>query len=166
MYKRSFVLFLSYFNRNRDYFECHEVLEEHWKDVAPGERHHELVGFIQLATGLYHWRRGNFRGAQTILKKAEAHLLMHPSSDYYDGIDIANTLEKLADCRTAVAHQHAFSPFEIVITDSQLLAEVQAVTLPTYSEQFIMHKHTLRNRDDVILLRKQNLRQKQKLRGQ
>lgn len=166
MYKRSFVLFLSYFNRNRDYFECHEVLEEHWKDVAAGERHHELVGFIQLATGLYHWRRGNFRGAQTILKKAEAHLLMHPLSDYYQGIDMAHLLEKLADCRIAVEQQHAFSPFEIVITDSQLAEAVQTVVLPTYSEQFIMHKHTLRNRDDVILLRKQNLRQKQKLRGQ
>lgn len=166
MYKRSFVLFLSYFNRNRDYFECHEVLEEHWKDVAPGERHHELVGFIQLATGLYHWRRGNFRGAQTILKKAEAHLLMHPTSDYYVGIDVPDLLEKLAHCREAVAQYQPFSPFEITLTDEALDIAVQAVTLPSYSEQFIIHKHTLRNRDDVILLRKQNLLHKQKLRGQ
>lgn len=50
----------------------HEVLEEYWKDIAPGDKNHPLVGYVQLATGLYHWRRGNFTGAVRILQKALA----------------------------------------------------------------------------------------------
>ncbi|WP_010286171.1 DUF309 domain-containing protein [Kurthia massiliensis] len=166
MYKRSFVLFLSYFNRNRDYFECHEVLEEHWKDVAPRTRHHELVGFIQLATGMYHWRRGNFRGARTIFKKAELHLRMHSSSAYYEGLDMQQLFEALHKSRIAVECEQPFTPFIIPIIDETLAADVQAVTLPADSEHYLMHKHMLRNRSDVILERQQSLLQKQKLRKQ
>ncbi|RKJ17377.1 DUF309 domain-containing protein, partial [Butyricicoccus sp. 1XD8-22] len=52
-----FVQYFTYFNGNKDYFECHEVLEEYWKILAPGDKKHPLVGYIQLATGMYHWRR-------------------------------------------------------------------------------------------------------------
>lgn len=157
MYKRSFVLFLSYFNRNRDYFECHEVLEEHWKEVAPGVRDHELVGFIQLATGMYHWRRGNYRGAQTILAKASRHLRLHPTSSYYTGIDMATLLAQLTHIEHQVQQQAPFKPFAISIVDAKLQAQVTAAPLPDLSEDFIRDKHKLRNRDDVILQRAKRL---------
>lgn len=157
MYKRSFVLFLSYFNRNRDYFECHEVLEEHWKEVAPGVRDHELVGFIQLATGMYHWRRGNYRGAQTILKKASRHLRRHRTSIYYRGIDMATLLSQLTHIEQQVQTEAHFKAFAISIVDEALAEQVATMTLPELSTAFLRDKHKLRNRDDVLLLRAERL---------
>ncbi|UZN00489.1 DUF309 domain-containing protein [Lysinibacillus sp. MHQ-1] len=73
----------------RIFFECHEVLEEYWKEIAPGDKMHPLVGYVQLATGLYHWRRGNDTGAIRILEKAlynfqqnEDHIFFHEISYY------------------------------------------------------------------------------------
>ncbi|MER2115318.1 MAG: DUF309 domain-containing protein, partial [Solibacillus isronensis] len=33
-----FIDYCAYFNGNNDYFECHEVLEEYWKEIAPREK--------------------------------------------------------------------------------------------------------------------------------
>ena len=54
-----FVNFIVYFNSNQDYFECHEVLEEYWKSIPDSDKDHPLTAYILLATGMYHWRRGN-----------------------------------------------------------------------------------------------------------
>ncbi|MGM9921065.1 MAG: DUF309 domain-containing protein [Bhargavaea sp.] len=71
-----FIKFIVYFNENQDYFECHEVLEDYWNLIAPRNRTHPLVGYIQASVALYHWRRGNFRGAAKLLTKAERLLCM------------------------------------------------------------------------------------------
>ena len=91
-----FIDYCAYFNGNEDYFECHEVLEEYWKVVAPGEKLHPLVGYVQLATGMYHWRRENFDGAARILKKAIDNLETNEALEYLmlnDGIG-----PKVASC--------------------------------------------------------------------
>ncbi|PAD68333.1 hypothetical protein CHH83_14265, partial [Bacillus sp. 7586-K] len=31
MYDQEYIDFLVHFHCDRDYFECHEILEEHWK---------------------------------------------------------------------------------------------------------------------------------------
>ena len=43
-----FVDYCAYFNGNEDYFECHEVLEEYWKEVAPGDK--------SCKSGLHAWQ--------------------------------------------------------------------------------------------------------------
>jgi uncharacterized protein len=49
-------------------FHAHEVLEAAWKTGPPGER--ELwQGLAQIAVGLTHARRGNARGAITLLRR-------------------------------------------------------------------------------------------------
>jgi hypothetical protein len=49
-------------------FHAHEVLESAWKTGPPGER--ELwQGLAQIAVGLTHARRGNARGAITLLRR-------------------------------------------------------------------------------------------------
>jgi uncharacterized protein len=49
-------------------FHAHEVFEAAWKSVAGGER--ELWrGLAQIAVGLTHARRGNARGAVTLLRR-------------------------------------------------------------------------------------------------
>jgi predicted metal-dependent hydrolase len=70
LYPKEYLQYLIHFHGNRDYFECHEILEEFWKKKDPRNKHSIWVGFIQLAVSNYHHRRGNFKGAQKTLKKA------------------------------------------------------------------------------------------------
>jgi hypothetical protein len=54
-------------------FHAHEVLEAAWKSAEPAER--DLwQGLAQLAVGLTHARRGNARGAVSLLRRGSARL--------------------------------------------------------------------------------------------
>lgn len=50
-------------------FHAHEVLEAAWK-AAPGAERDLWQGLAQLAVGFTHVRRGNARGARTLLRRA------------------------------------------------------------------------------------------------
>jgi uncharacterized protein len=52
----------------RQYFVCHEVLEEVWTPEH-GPRRLFLQSLIHMAVGLYHWERGNPEGAMRQLRK-------------------------------------------------------------------------------------------------
>ncbi len=62
MYPKAYIDYLVEFHATRDYFECHEILEEYWKEDPPKKRKRYWVGFIQLAVALYHHRRQNTAG--------------------------------------------------------------------------------------------------------
>ena len=70
MYPKEYIQFLTHFNGDRDYFECHEILEEYWKKSNDLKKDSIWVGFILLAVSRYHHRRGNFKGAKRTLEKA------------------------------------------------------------------------------------------------
>ena len=53
---------------HREFFECHEVLEEEWTPER-GPRRLFLQSLIHLAVGLYHHQRGNPEGAVRQLRK-------------------------------------------------------------------------------------------------
>ena len=53
------------FNR-QEWFECHETLEELWIG-SEGEERDFYQGILQVAVGLLHWRRGNFKGSVLLL---------------------------------------------------------------------------------------------------
>ena len=55
------------FNR-REFFECHEVLEEIWTPSTGPERLF-LQALIHFAVGFYHHQRGNQAGAERQLRK-------------------------------------------------------------------------------------------------
>lgn len=59
-YDRLYVKFIYYFNVERDYFECHEVMEELWLEEGRAPLYQ---GLLQVAVGLYHHRNGNVSGA-------------------------------------------------------------------------------------------------------
>lgn len=67
MYERLYVAFLVYFNRDRDYFECHEVLEELWLDTDKDPRY---KGLLQAAVALFHFRNDNIRGGLKMFRSA------------------------------------------------------------------------------------------------
>lgn len=81
------------FNR-REYFACHEVLEEAWQK-ATGEDRKFYEGFIQLATALHlRFHRGGHKGTINLLTQALRHL-----EDYrpqYQRIDV-DTLYRQAE---------------------------------------------------------------------
>jgi uncharacterized protein len=52
---------------NREWFECHETLEELWMGES-GMLRDFYQGVIQIAIALHHWRRDNFEGAMKLLK--------------------------------------------------------------------------------------------------
>jgi len=60
------------FNK-REWFECHETLEDLWIGET-GEVRDFYQGLIQIAVALHHWRNGNFGGAVSLLKGGAVYL--------------------------------------------------------------------------------------------
>jgi predicted metal-dependent hydrolase len=69
---------------NREFFECHEVLEQAWTPER-GPRRLFLQGLIHLAVGFYHWERNNPAGAIRQLRKGLRKLA--PYLPFREGID-------------------------------------------------------------------------------
>ena len=65
---RAFQRGIEQFNEG-DYFEAHETLEALWKSES-GPVRNLLQGIIQLAVALHHVRRGNQKGALSLLERA------------------------------------------------------------------------------------------------
>ena len=158
-----YIEYCTYFNGNRDYFECHEVLEAYWKEIAPGERNHPLVGYIQVATGMYHWRRENYSGAERILTKALSIFNSFENSPFVEKIQFAQFIKHVSESLQLVQQKCAFKPFEIEITDEALqqLVAKRINTLSVGDYDFIVHKHTLRDRSNIISARAEKLAMKQ-----
>jgi len=74
-------------------FHAHEVLEASWK-AAPAAEQDLWQGLAQIAVGLTHARRGNARGATTLLRRGRQRVSSYAGSQPY-AIDVAMV------CRTA-----------------------------------------------------------------
>jgi len=71
---------------HREFFECHEVLEEAWTPER-GPRRLFLQSLIHVAVGFYHCQRGNPVGACRQLRKALRK--MAPYRPSCEGVDTA-----------------------------------------------------------------------------
>jgi uncharacterized protein len=119
-YDRLYVEFLYYFNEARDYFECHEVMEELWLEEG---RNRLYQGLLQVAVGLYHHFNGNTSGSIKLFTAALDKLEHYPADAL--GIDLAKLTQ---DSRLYLEQliQYKLRPFEpydlnIVIQDEQLV---------------------------------------------
>lgn len=74
-YEELYVSYLIYFNRDQDYFECHEVLEELW---LHDNRNPLYKGLLQVAVGLYHFRNSNIIGGMKMMHSAADQLEQYP----------------------------------------------------------------------------------------
>lgn len=155
-----FVQYCAYFNGNEDYFECHEVLEEYWKEIAPKDRQHLLVGFILLATGMYHWRRGNTRGAERTLQKSLN--ILQQDGELFHYIEQEALIKDLENALAALAQGEAFRPFALAFCDVTFAVTVgQSMTaLPLSDDLFLRDKHKLRDRTEIIAERLTKLAEK------
>jgi len=76
-------------------FHAHEVLEASWKTAPPAER--DLwQGLAQIAVGLTHARRGNARGAATLLRRGAQRVAPYAGAAPH-GIDAAGVCRAARD---------------------------------------------------------------------
>ncbi|BAK17203.1 uncharacterized conserved protein [Solibacillus silvestris StLB046] len=158
-----FIDYCAYFNGNNDYFECHEVLEEYWKEIAPKEKLHPLVGYVQLATGMYHWRRSNVTGAARIIEKAILNFELNRNSEFFEFIDLKQLLLIMKNQHRKIQENEPFIHFKLPITDRQLqeLVQQRIKTIPLMDSHFIFNKHMLRDRTEILEAREFKKRSRQ-----
>lgn len=166
-YPAEYIDYLVEFHGSRDYFECHEILEEYWKEISPRERDSHWVGFIQLAVALYHQRRGNFNGAAKTIKKARE--ILSKKEDVITELGI-NPLELLDMITLIEKHIHNQTPYQSItlpLTDTELIKACQTSCenagfswcMPSnLNNNELIHRHTLRDRTEVIQERNRQLR--------
>ncbi|WHX50883.1 DUF309 domain-containing protein [Paenibacillus woosongensis] len=111
-YDPLYVAFLIYFNRDQDYFECHEVMEELWlkQDKDPLYK-----GLLQVAVGLYHFRNGNVTGGRKMMESAAQRLTPYPPDSL--GINLAKLLDETRAYAAQLAEyeQSPFSYYDLTI---------------------------------------------------
>ncbi|KGE16496.1 DUF309 domain-containing protein [Paenibacillus wynnii] len=126
-YENLYIAYLIYFNRDRDYFECHEVLEELW---LARERDPIYKGLLQVAVGLYHFRNGNVRGGTILLRSATNKLKDYPALTL--GINLAKLVSEAMDYagRLEIYEELPFPYYDLTIeiVDHQLALEVEAAS--------------------------------------
>lgn len=106
---------IAQFNRG-EYWDCHETLEELWR-VEPDHLRYLYQGILQVGVGLYHLRRGNYRGAVNKLTSGLAYLA--PSEPACLGVDVARLR---AEAGAILARLRALGP--------ERLGELAATPLP------------------------------------
>ncbi|TQR21068.1 DUF309 domain-containing protein [Psychrobacillus vulpis] len=147
----NFVQFLKEFNETYDYFECHEVLEEYWKEVAPRRKVHPLTALILVSTGMYHWRRGNFIGAIKTTSTSIDRLIESSNSPFFETINYEKLLEDVTTSLKLMKNASTFQPFTIQITDKNLLTLVNNLKIDNCTDlHFLIHKHMLRDRSEIL----------------
>ena len=168
-YPEAYIDFLVHFHGDRDWFECHERLEEYWKEHPDDPKSDTWVGLIQVAVSLYHHRRGNIAGA----RKMSAGVLDHLRGEHLTalGIDASSFLKAWEDRHKRLVSEPnpAFSDFDIPIADPLLeqrcrrLCEEKGLRWRAPSDMSnadLVHKHLRRDRTDVIETRRRAAEQK------
>lgn len=162
MYPEAYIDYLIYFHTDRDYFECHEVLEHYWKTH---DKRKIWVGFIQLAVCMYHYRRNNYIGALKLLNNALS--ILSKESLENVGIDKKLLINMLHEYREKISQQKEFEDMNLPIIDRNLYNTCKELCKKhqliwqnpsNLHDTYLINKHTLRDRTAVIQERK---RQKQ-----
>jgi predicted metal-dependent hydrolase len=173
-YPKEYMEYLVYFHADRDYFECHEVLEEYWKLDPKSKWNKAWVGLIQVAVAMYHHRRNNINGAKKMLSSAIVNL---SEQDLYSlGIDALVFHQILNDRLKQLTEkpQESFEDVNIPLKDKQLLnlcmdqcteQQIDWAKPSDLLNEALIHKHSLRDRTEVIQKRLSEKERKQLLRN-
>ncbi|TKD69903.1 DUF309 domain-containing protein [Pseudalkalibacillus hwajinpoensis] len=174
MYSEAYIEYLVHFHGLRDYFECHEILEEHWKEDPRGKRKLHWVGLIQVAVGLYHHRRSNFTGAERMIANAKRIISTERIELEKLAIDVDQLLLHLSDEQQLIHSKAPYAGFEIPITSKELLDTCRERctnlgyvygSFSDLSNPDLVHRHSRRDRTDIIEERDQQYRIKQQKRN-
>ncbi|GMK41513.1 hypothetical protein PCCS19_45700 [Paenibacillus sp. CCS19] len=173
-YPLSYISYLSEFHATRDYFECHELLEEYWKAHQGEELTNTWHGLIQVAVGLYHHRRGNTAGAVKMWSSALTRLTTDKLEQL--GLDAEAMLRDLAQRRDALASDasYPYTDMELPIIDPHLRETCLKQcaergwrwgTPSSDIDEAVIQRHLTRDRSEVIAARRQAVLNKQKERS-
>ncbi|MGM0859314.1 MAG: DUF309 domain-containing protein [Bacillota bacterium] len=174
MYPKAYIDFLIEFHATRDYFECHEILEEYWKEDPPEERKQYWVGFIQLAVALYHQRRSNMRGAKRLLANSIRIFQAEKQAVEALGLDYPRLMELMQSLYERINTGASYESIMLPIKDKHLAeacrkqCQRKSYTWGQPSlltDTYLVNKHRLRDRTDVILEREQEIERRKKSRG-
>lgn len=163
---KDYLSFLVEFHGTRDYFECHEILEEYWKETAPKERDSHWVGLIQIAVALYHDRRGNKQGASRTLAKAISNLRLKTAELEQLGLGSQELLNLLQQTHERMLLNKPYQSINLPITNPEILSHCQYLcnqegyTWGMESDSTnldLVNKHLIRDRSEVILERAKQL---------
>ncbi len=159
MYPQAYIEYLLQFHCHRDYFECHEILEEHWKEDPPKQRKLYWVGLIQIAVSLYHQRRKNFNGAERMMKSAVSILEQERQAVEQLGLNHGQLCQALKERLHQIQRKEPYRSINLPIEDSTLLeicrqqCKDSQLTWGQESDmtnEYLLHKHTRRDRSNVI----------------
>lgn len=166
IYPGAYRQYLVHFHRTRDFFECHEILEEYWKEAPDSPYGETWVGLIQLAVGLYHHRRGNWRGAAKMLQSARGKLAEGKLSEL--GIDEASLLSLVEERLVLLScgERAVYRDLDIPLTDPALWPLVQPAADSRELGPDIIDRHILRDRSEVIAARQAALEKRRARQGQ
>ncbi|WP_280768295.1 DUF309 domain-containing protein [Salipaludibacillus daqingensis] len=166
-YPEPYLDYLIHFHASRDYFECHEIMEEYWLE---NNRQKKWLALIQLAVAVYHERQKNYSGSLRLYRKVLSHLRTNKSM--LDDLSIHQAdLEQLVKSRIKnILNDGDYQPMNIPIFDEDLIHQcVQLAEEKGWKwlsseekEQELIFRHKLRDRSDVILARQHSLIKKKK----
>ena len=111
---------LDQFN-NREWFECHETLEELWLGEY-GMPKDFYQGLIQIAIALHHWRSGNYIGAMKLLKTGPEFL--DKVDPVFMNVDVAGLS---ADSRRLREKLEALGPEQMVEVEETLIPKIRLI---------------------------------------
>ncbi|GEP84776.1 Putative cytosolic protein [Staphylococcus piscifermentans] len=148
---------LSYFyqfHAKQHYFLCHDILEEAWKAQSSYSKKDAVVSLILCATGCYHYRRGNYKGAATLFKRA------YRVADYQNnnmetlGVKHQAYLDLLTQLCENASQQCSFQVIELPLLATTIKKLQQCYpyyTVMTYINErpYIYDHHLLRDRHEV-----------------
>jgi predicted metal-dependent hydrolase len=157
-YPEAYTDYLLFFHAERDYFECHEVMEEFWKEHPGDVRSKTYVALIQIAVGMYHDRRGNRTGAVKMLQSAAKNAKASEIASL--GLHYEKLQKLLKDRWTSIQqNDHIYEDINLPLADPDLESwcvdecEKRGLIWQAPSkldDETLIQKHTVRDRSDVI----------------
>lgn len=172
-YPSEYIDFLVHFHGDRDYFECHEVLEDYWKKVDKNNKQSIWVSLILLAVGNYHYRRNNRNGAKRTLMKALSRFLLHQKKRQIAtlGINDQHLISILKNQLKNINEGIAYKSILLPLTDESLINECKKRSEnkgyiwgsdSQMNNTQLIHRHSLRNRSEIIKARQVQLIKKKR----
>jgi uncharacterized protein len=162
-FPQEYIEYLVHFHGDRDYFECHEILEDYWKKIDNGNKESIWVGLIQLAVANYHHRRKNFNGAQRTLEKSLNILTLHEEQLKTLGIHSTVLFQQMKQQLLNIKKTQLYCSYHFPLISHKLITlcieksqqlRLTWCSLSNLQETDIIHRHLKRDRTDVINERK------------
>ncbi|WP_338141214.1 DUF309 domain-containing protein [Staphylococcus felis] len=168
--EKDLVEFYYHFHNEQHYFLCHDILEEAWKSEPKFTKRDPIVSLILLATGCYHYRRENYKGAKRSFQKALNIVLVCSSAQISMlGIIGEDYVETLKGLIFKSEHLYPFTPVAIpltpiMITNIKRYYPDYRITPYVVESNIIKNHHIYRDRTEVIKARAIAMNQRKKKR--